>query len=191
MENRRQILCVLGVASAFLVTGCGRPARVNIELRKQNQALQKQVDELSAREKANDLNRIVSTRPRDGVNLDTLYTATGISFGRLTGVDERVLRVYVAPEDQQGDTLKAAGGFTVLAYDLGKGPQALVGEWTFTPEQARGAWNGKGLLYTYVLPCPLPAGAAAAAGSKLRVRVTFQDLLTGRNLTGETDAPVR
>lgn len=184
---RLSLFCVL--LSLPVSNGCSGPSRANIALRKENQQLKTQVAELERARKAAQGSRYLSTRPTDGVDLDRLYVASDLSFGKLTLVEADQLSVYVVPTDQFGDSLKAAGAFQVLAYDLSRGSNALVGQWTFTPEQTRSLWNGKGLLYTYVLPCPL-VEQPSAASDKIRLRVTFQDLLTGRNITAETDARI-
>lgn len=177
--------------TAAAVGGCGKPSAANRELRLRVQELEQRNAVLESQAKANARNRLVSTRPVSdgGVDVDRLFTPASLSFGRLTGVsaDRSVLRVYVVPLDAQGDTLKAAGGFTVEAFDLARGPNALLAQWTFTRDQAAAQWVGKGLLYTYVLECPLPAGLPAIT-KPLDLRVTFRDELTGRTLDARTSA---
>lgn len=182
------LLTLGAVTSVILIVGCSKPLEANIELRKQNQLLQQRVDSLESLKKANEANRIVTTQRTvpGAVDLDRVVTVTGISFGRLTGVDGQALKVYVTPTDRVGDTFKASGGFQIDAYDLSKGTSALIGQWTFTPEQAEQAWNGKGLLYCYVLECPL----SNKVGQELDVRVVYQDVLTGRNIEAKTTARV-
>lgn len=182
-------LLLAGIGGA--VGGCGKPSAANRELRLRVQELEQRNAVLEAQAKANARNRLISTRPviDGGVDLDRLFTPASLSFGRLTGVspDRSTLRVYVVPLDAQGDLLKSAGGFTVEAFDLARGPDALLAQWTFTRDQAVSLWVGKGLLYTYVLECPLPSQLPALT-RPLDLRVTFRDELTGRTLEARTTA---
>lgn len=176
------------VATTLAVLGCSKPSAANIELRKQNDELRARLTELEGLKRAGALAPVATTRA-EGVALSQLYVASGLRFGRLTGVEGRVLRVHLTPTDQAGDDLKAAGSLTVRAYDLSKGREALVGEWAFSSEQAARAWNGKGLMYAYALECPIER--EVAAGQSLRLRAEFTDLLTGKTVTAETDTTVR
>lgn len=174
------------LTGAVVLSGCGKPLAANIELRKQNQVLRTRVEELERLTRATSRPVPIAAGP---VDLTRLYVATDLSFGRLTGVEGNLLKVYVCPKDQKGDALKAAGGFQIEAFDLSRGPNALVGQWTFTPEQADKAWIGRGLLYEYVLQCPLPEEVKPER--PLEVRVQFKDLLTSQTLEGKTTAKVR
>lgn len=174
------------IAGAAAISGCSKPAAANIELRKQNQQLRARVAELENLTKAT--SRPVPTTAGP-VDLTQLYLASGLSFGRLTAVEGNTVKVYVTPLDQYGESLKAAGGFQIEAFDLSRGPNALVGQWTFTPEQAKAAWIGRALLYEYVLTCPLPEGAKVE--QPLEIRVQFKDLLTKQTIEGKTTAKIK
>lgn len=177
------------LAASVFASGCTKPSQANIALRKENETLTKRVDQLETMRKADSARRGVTTSPSSpgAIDLDAVYTAHSMGFGRLTGVTGNVLKVYVTPTDQVGDDLKSAGGFEVTAVDAARGANALVGQWTFTPEQARKAWSGKGMLYTYVLECPI---AGATPEHELTVRVVFRETLTGRTLEAETKARI-
>lgn len=174
------------VIAAASLAGCTTPWQANIDLRKENQDLRDELAQARAASAASRGTHVVTTRPGvpGAVDLDGLFTVSSLSFGRLTMAEGQALRVFVTPVDAAGDDLKTLGSFDVLAYDLSKGSQALVGQWTFTAEQARASWNGKGLLYAYVLECPLKARPEGT----LSLRVTFRDVLTGRQIVGETQA---
>ncbi len=179
-----------------LLTGCGRPSAANIELRRQNQELRDQLDALERQREA-DLATIrllegsretLPTLPQE--RLDRLFTTHSLRFGRLTGgarlnrdasVDD-ALKVYVVPLDAARDELKAAGSFTVEAFDLAQPESPLVGRWTFDTEEAKKHWYGDALLYEYVLPCPLER---APAHEELTLRVTFVDELTQRTFEAQ------
>lgn len=178
---------MLAVALSLLpLTGCGKPQAANIALRKENQALKTEVEQLRLQRKVDQTTRPSPSAGAPPVPMDLLFTTHGLKFGRLTAAQGNTLRVFVVPTDQTGGILKAAGGFSITAFDLAKGPNAQVGTWTFTPEQAAAAWNGSGMLYTYVLELPL--SAAPSEPRELTVRVEFTELLTGRTLTGTTTA---
>jgi len=87
-----------------------------------------------------------------------------------------------------GDAIKAAGAFTIEAFDLDVPEHPLVGTWKFSVEQARESWYGKAMLYEYVLTCPWQAGPTHA---KLTVKVTFTDALTGLTLTAKQDVTIK
>ena len=190
MDRTRCRALVMLAATMVAAGGCARPMAANIELRRQNQALQQEVRQLRAMREADIANRFMAVGEKgEGVSLDRLFTAHGLRVGRLTGVYEDNLRVFVVPTDQHGDLLKAAGSFEVTAFDLRRGERAMMGAWTFTDEQAAAAWNGQLLQYGYVLECQLPE--QLPDGESLTVRIVFTDLLTGRRLETETVARVR
>jgi hypothetical protein len=189
----RVALCL--AALSLGISGCnGKSNQANIELRKQKHELESQVAELKRARDADAATihslqaqrGFVQTLPQD--RTDRLFTAHGITLGRLTGgVDldpartgDEGIKVYVVPVDQTGDELKAAGSFVVELFDLGKPEDNLVGRWEFTPEQAKANWFGGALLYEYVLTCPWQR---RPEHSELTLRVTFRDELTGREFT--------
>jgi hypothetical protein len=188
---RPRFACV--VILAALTGGCVKPSGANIELRKQNQELR---DKLAAAEKARegDAQTIRALEGRVGTvptlpkeRLDRLFTVHGLSLGRLTGgLDEdphkpgdEGIKVYAAPTDDQGEPLKAAGSFTIEAFDLANAQSPLLGKWTFDTAAARAAWNGAMFSYQYILKCPWPQ-TGPPAHEELTLKVTFTDELTGR-----------
>ena len=191
------LVAVVGVG----VAGCGSPSEANIKLRKENATLRDEITTLK-RDRTADRATIkalqsqtpsVATLNTD--RLDALYTAHGLQFGRLTGganldpdkPGDDGLKVYVVPIDRSGDQLKAAGAFTVEAFDLAASP-ARIGEWTFDEEQSRKLWVGGALIYDYVLPCPWQT---VPRHKKLTVKVTFTDALTQRQFTADKPVEVK
>jgi outer membrane murein-binding lipoprotein Lpp len=194
-------LVVVGIFA--LAAGCtGKPNAANIKLRKENQELAGQVDRLqrerdAARAEAaglRDQKPSVPTLPAD--RLQKLFTAHGITLGKLTGGDDfdpakpgdDGLKVYATPIDAAGQTIKAAGAFVVEAFDLAGEGNTRVGRWQFPVEQAPALWNGTLWRYEYVLPCPFDQRPAHA---ELTVKVTFTDELTGRAFTEQRVVKVR
>jgi hypothetical protein len=170
--------------------GClGKPNQANILLRKQNQQLQAQVDQLQAAH-AMDANLIAGYQSRipteptlPPAELDKLFTTHGVRLGRLTGgfdSDESKpgdtgLKVYVIPIDQTGQDLKSAGAITIEAFDLAE-KDTRIGRWDFDLEQAGQNWYGYFLIdYYYELTCPWQT---APKHSELTLKVTFVDELT-------------
>jgi hypothetical protein len=186
----------LGIGCCAIVTGCGGPNAVNIELRRQNQSLAAQVQKLNQQHEG-DLRVITGLRERQGslltlptTRLAQLFTTHSIEFGRLTGgVDldpskpgDEGLAIYAVPHDQYGQMLKAAGSFDVEAFDLAEPANQQIGKWHFTLDQSKDAWNGWALAYAYALICPWQA---APHHSDITVRITFFDELTQTPFTAQ------
>jgi hypothetical protein len=170
--------------------GCHSPSKANIELRKQNQQLQSQIQNLQLRDQADRATirglqssaTTVPVLPED--ELDQLVTTSGLHIGRLTGgydpnpdhPGDTMLRVYVVPIDGAGDEIKAAGSFRVDLFDLALKKDNRIGQWDFDLTAARADWYGP-LLYCYVLDC---RWQVVPKHSKLMARITFTDALTHR-----------
>jgi hypothetical protein len=99
-----------------------------------------------------------------------------------------MLKIYVAPIDEQGDKLKAAGSFHIDLFDLSLKSDNRIGAWDFDLAKTRSLWFGRGLLYTYVLDCPWQT---APVNLKLTARITFTDALTHRVFTVDKDVMVQ
>jgi hypothetical protein len=191
--------CLLGAASIFL-SGCGgSPSKANIDLRKQNQQLQSQIDNLNRRHDA-DLAAIrglqsrattVPVLPEDQLN--QLVTTAGLKFSNLTGgyrpdpnvPGDTMLKIYVVAIDEAGDKIKAAGSFHIDLFDLALPSNNKIGSWDFDLNQTKSDWYGSGLLYTYVLDCPWQT---PPVHSKLMAHIVFTDALTHRIFS--VDKPV-
>lgn len=173
----------------------------NIDLRKENQALRDQIAGLERQAQADaamirshqDAAGTLATLPRD--RLGNLFTTHDITLGRLTGgadLDPKRpghegLKVYVTPTDGDGDPLKAAGAFTVEAFDLSRGDGVKVGSWTFDVAAARRQWSSVLNRYNYVLTCPWQT---TPGGDSLHVVVTFLDELTRGTFKRTVDVTV-
>ncbi len=191
----------VGLLLLLAAGGCHGPDAANIELRKQNQQLQSSADDLKAQHGRDvaALNATETTRPSvptlPADRLARLFTTHGLEFGRLTGGDnpdtvagpDTMLKVYVVPTDDQGTPIKAAGPFTVEAFDLAAPGHPLVGTWRFPIETTRDLFFNRFSLYTYVLECPWQTVPAHA---DLTVKVTFDDELTGRQFVAQTQVKV-
>jgi hypothetical protein len=180
----------IGVVVA--AAGCSSPNHANITLRKQNQELRSQIETLQRQHEA-DAASLKAMEARGPSTVPTLsndrfaelFTAHGLSFGKLTGADPDkpgALKVYVVPTDDAGEPLKAAGAFVVEAFDLAAGGENLIGRWEFPLADAAKNWFGKGLLYTYLLPLPLEK---PPAHEQITLRVVFRDALTGREIAAQ------
>jgi hypothetical protein len=193
-----RIICVHLCSSVVLISsGCAGPSKANIELRRQNQALRDQIDDLNRRHEADQATikgmqsnvPLVPTLPED--RLAKLFTTHGLRLGRLTaGADldpnipgDEGLRIYVVPTDNSGEPIKAAGSFVVEAFDLSEPGDNRVGKWEFPVEQAQKNWFGHLTQYTYVLSCPWQSVPPKHAD--VTVKVTFADELTGRRFDAE------
>jgi hypothetical protein len=187
---------------AIVPIGCGSPSAANTELRKQNQKLAAQVEQLKDQH-LRDLSALAAcerghptTATMTPEALDQLVTTHGLSIGRLTGGDnpdstqttDTLLKVYVVPTDGDGTPIKAAGAFRIEAFDLDDPSKPLVGSWKFDLPQVRGLFFSHFALYTYVLSCPWQT---VPRHPDLTVRITFDDALTGREFVDQTQVKVR
>lgn len=189
----RPVSLVFVTGALLLSGGCGLIGgprnTANIELRKENAALREQVQKLELQAQA-DAAAIQSheekvgtlqTLPRE--RLATLFTTHDLKLGRLTGgadLDPKQpghegLKIYATPTDGSGDPLKAAGAFTVEAFDLSRDGGAKVGTWTFDVEAAARQWTSVLNRYNYVLRCRWQAPPTTGS---VHVVVTFVDELT-------------
>jgi len=179
------LLCGAGGCSLLF----GNPSAANIQLRKDKEALRKQIDELQQKLAARDAELgalrehipTVPTLPPD--RIASLFTTHSLKLGRLTGGwdkdprqpgDEGII-VHVSPLDEDGQAIKAAGAFTVDAFDLAE-QQPLVGRWDFDQAAARKAWRGNFLDYNYVLECSWKD--RRPRHTELTLKITFLDELT-------------
>jgi hypothetical protein len=204
----RERWIVTGLCAAFLAgailgnSGCSRPVRANIMLRKEKQALQAEIESLHRQHEADiatirELQSLATTAPAlPQSQLQRLFTVHGLEFGRLTGGldlnpdqpgDEGVA-VYVVPTDQSGQPLKAAGAFVVEIFDLAQGRQSLIGHCDYDVDQARANWFGRAMLYTYVLKCHWDRPPSQPS---VTVRVTFTDELTRRQFVAKRDLVIQ
>jgi hypothetical protein len=191
----------LGLLSVA-ITGCGSPSAANTLLRKQNQTLQSQVDQVTAQHQR-DVATLAAceqshptTRMLSPEQLDQLVTTHGLKIGNPTGGDnpsstqgfDTQLKVYVVPIDGDGTPIKAAGSFKIQAFDLDDSQKPMIGTRTFDQNQTKQLFFSQFLLYTYVLSCPWQT---VPAHSDLTVRITFDDALTGREFVEQTQIKVR
>jgi hypothetical protein len=186
----------------LLASGCGSPSAANIALRKQQQTLQSENNQLKTQHQL-DVETLAAcqrshptTTALSPEQLENVVSTHGLKFGELTGGDnpdptanvDSELKVYVVPLDGEGTPIKAAGAFTVQAFNLGNPVKPLIGTWTFEPGQVRKLFYNQLLLYTYVLSCPWQTQTVTA---DLTIRVTFDDTLTGREFLGQIQTKVR
>ena len=179
---------LLPILSLCLLAGCSsRPNQANIELRKERQQMRGRIAELERgnQQLRSQIRAIEADRPttRNVTQdvLEQLYTAGGVRLGRLTGSNDAGdgLRVFVIPQDGTGDDMKAVGTVTVEAYDLAASEVRLA-RWNFEPAAVRSSWLSGFITSGFALNCPWPEGSKPADGADLMIRVTFTDLLTGR-----------
>ena len=178
------------LACTLLPAGCTTPNKANIELRKQNADLRSQIETLKRQHEGDVASLKVAERtpgttvpvlPPD--RIASLFTVDGLQLGSLTGADPdnpSTIKVYAVPIDAAGDVLKAAGSFSVDAFDLAAKNDNRIGHWDFAVDQAAKDWYGKAMLYTYVLDCPL---TRPPQHEDITLRVTFTDALTQRAFT--------
>jgi hypothetical protein len=197
----------IGVIAAILpfVGGCvliKKPSKANIDLRKKNQELQSRVEELEHKS-AGDAAMIRGLQEKSGVlptlphdRLAKLFTTHDLKLGKLTGgadldpqkPGDEGLKVYATPVDETEDPLKAAGAFTVEAFDTSRGSGEKIGEWSFDVAASRKLWSSVLGRHNYVLTCPWQQNRPA--GGNLHLKITFVDELTQAKFEKTIDVKV-
>jgi hypothetical protein len=186
-------VCVCSSVVLTLFSGCSTPSAANIQLRKNIDDLQTQIQNLKRQQDADQatirgLKGATTVPTLSEERIDELFTTHGLKFGRITGGDDQGLKISVCPTDDQGQALKAAGSFQIDAFDLAKAHDNDVGHWNFDVQQARDAWLGQAMMYAYVLKCPWQK---RPEHEQLTIRVTFTDALTGRVFTEQKEVRVK
>ena len=174
-------------ALAAVVIGCHGPDKANVTLRKENQDLKQQVDQLKHQHDADVASLAAeqagTTQPAVGAaQLDQLFTVASIDLNKLTSYRDDALKVYVTPKDSAGDTIKMAGAVTIDAFDLSIKDKPQVGHWEFPANEAGKNWFESLIVRGYALNCPVKLEATT---TELTVRVSFVDTLTARTLTAQ------
>jgi len=177
MSVVRHFLCL----APLLLAGCGSPSKANIELRKQNQQLNEKIaqleqDNTAARARIEGLEKHAAA-PATQRTLDQIYTIHNIKLGRLCVANATGIKIYLTPQDQDGDSAKAPGRVTVEAADLADPKNRVLDRWELGPTDLKPRWRSLGPLQAFVLELPWKH---APSTSEIEVRVTFQDSLTDR-----------
>lgn len=184
---------VLIIASLVIFSGCNRPNKVNIELRKKIQALE---DEKAALARERDVSRAqvealqsergsIETLPQ--ARLDKLFTTSGLNILRLTiGVDldpkkpgDEGFKVAFTPVDQFGDEFKSSGATVVELFDLDL-PDTRLGRWEYDVETMQKKYISSFVLEAFVIE---ETWQTVPTTNRLLVKVTFTEELTGRRFS--------
>jgi hypothetical protein len=181
----------LVILMAALLPSCKSPDKANIQLRRDKQQLQSQIEELNQQLQAARARIVglegsagsVPTLPAD--RLDKLFTVHGIKIGRLTGGNpatrpgspDEGIKVYLSPIDQTGEEIKATGTLEVEAFDLEFSDNNRIGRWVIDPNTLKSRWRSLGMLEAYVIELPWQQ---QPQHPKLALKIRFRDELTGR-----------
>ena len=165
----------------LLLAGCGSPSKANLELRKLNQQLNEKIGTLeqentAARARIEGLEKRAAA-PATQRTLDHIYTVHSIKLGRLCLANPTGIKVYLTPQDQDGDPAKAPGRVTIEAADLADPNNRVLDRWELRSAELKPRWRSLGPLQAFVLELPWKT---APGTSEIEVRVTFQDGLTDR-----------
>jgi hypothetical protein len=181
---------------AMRLGGTTEPDAVIDELRRENVALRREVDQLSLQIERR-LEQIEAMEQRqgrdpaveDGVELPQF---TSVRFGRYSGfldttgngVDD-TLRLYVQPRDQNGRFVNVAARAVVQAVALqpGREPTVIV-ERTFEPAEFTEAYRSSFTGTHYTLNVPIPTDVPSDIDSAT-VKIAVTDVATGVTATRE------
>ncbi len=205
------------LAAAVLIAtigGCiGKPNEANIALRKENQKLASELEEAKSQRDANaatvralqgeaksppmvsqeQLSRLVTTHQIRVGQLTSIKPASEAAFPNATkpapaaSLSAKILEVHAAPQDDTSDSIKAAGAFSIDAFDLARPGENRVGHWEFSASETHALWLTGAFTYEYALPCVIER---LPERGKLTIRVSFTDSLTGRTFDAEKQLDV-
>lgn len=189
----------MSILILLAVGGCAARGNVEVletQLRRQEQQLAQADSELSrlrselstAQRKADGLRDQLARQDARLMpeQLDLLYAASRITINSLVtgGLDTREtpgdeeLHLLVTPESDDREPIRAPGTIAVSAFDLNDTREPrLIGEWTFSSEDAAKHWHRgfAGSGYQFSLPWQSPPESSTVL---VRVRLTTVD---GRN----------
>lgn len=120
------------------------------------------------------------------VRLENVYDLQGVKLTRFTNLYDKdndgkkeKLIVYLKPEDEEGDAVKASGVVDVELWDLARGEgEALVGKWHVDAQSLRQQWLTTMIAANYRLI--FDVGGLVEGDEKLVVKVVFTDYLRGK-----------
>lgn len=182
----------------LLAAGCEQNVAPNLRLQRERdaardraRALRDQVEDLAAenRRLREQLGHVTTADGRE-IDLATLPTTAALEIGRHSGgLDEDglpghdVLVVYLHPVDAAGDTLKAAGQFSIRVFDLARPDgQTELYRLDVSAEQARTAFASGLLARHFAFRLPLDP---APTHEQLTLRAEFIETLTGRTFAAQ------
>ncbi len=177
-------------AACVMLTACTpqRPVRLDANMLLENEQLRTINEELHKQLAQRD-EQILTLQNLGDKRLDQLYTVRRISLASGTGgasTDDKpgdeAVKVNVAPIDQYGSVLKAAGSVKVQVFDLAATQAGnLLAECDYDPNAAAKNWVSGLFSSYYAFTLPLPA--EPPAHSELTVRAEFTEYLTGKTFT--------
>ena len=120
------------------------------------------------------------------VRLENVYDLQAVKLMRFTNLYDKdkdgkreKLIVYLKPEDEEGDAVKASGTVDVELWDLARGEgEALVGKWHVDAQGLRQQWFTTMIAANYRLI--FDVGGLVEGDEELVVKVVFTDYLSGK-----------
>ena len=207
VQNRAESLIKPIILSLMLLglVGCADTDEQILLLQKQNQKLERQLDQ--AQQDIAERQSTIAGKDRQIASLSELgpdrrevlkvvFKVEKIALGRYTGganLDDKIgddgVRVYVIPKDQAGRTVTAAGSVEIDVFDLAQKDKPLLMSYSFSPVQAKEHWRSGALANHYNFACPWKN--ALPTGDQITISVKFVDYLTGQTFTATKQCPIR
>lgn len=179
-------------AILLLFCGCQSDQRqtaydMNRTLKLQNKELEMQVEQLKAQnQELQDRVRTLSgLKPTQ--KMEALSRVQSLNLSNRSGLYDKdrdgskeSLMVYLAPRDQSGDAVKAAGSLEVQLWDLEQNQAtALLKAWELGPDELRDKWTAGLLGGFYRLTFPIE-DLVEYSSDQLTLKVEFTDYTTGK-----------
>jgi cell division protein FtsB len=191
--SRREFWDILAICLLVLISGCENPSGRAVSI-KQIEKLEQEKTQLQSEigllnTENDNLKKqihILSGLPKE-VKGENIYCLKRIKIHGYTNIYDKdedgkkeSLNIYIQPIDQDGDIIKAAGVVEVQLWDLNKDSgEALIGQWTITPEKLRKCWLATLVTMNYRLIFNV-LDKVEQYEEPLTVKVTFTDLLSGK-----------
>jgi len=150
------------------------------QMRGENEQLKKEVETLSSLpgdKRAEAIYHLKAVRISGYSNI--------FNENKAAGSPEKKLVVYVQPEDETGDVIKAAGAVEIQLWDLNKKESdAMLGQWRIEPNELKKLWLQTMMATGYRFSFDVTK-LVDKFDKPLTIRMTFTDYLSGRVFTEE------
>lgn len=190
------LAAMLAALPGALSSGCQTDEQIQalrkdvLDLKDQNKKLQEQLNQLQNSIGQRD-EQVRTLQGLGDKRLEKLIHVAAINITSRTGGIETdgkpgddAIKVFIEPRDSQTSIIKAAASVKIQLYDLAAPKEEnLIGEFTWSVDEAAKNWYDGFMSYYYSFVCPWKT---PPQHPEITVRVEFLDYLTGKTFTAQT-----